>query len=171
MIDIPFSKLAIIGAAALVFIGPEKLPTVARMAGNLFGRAQRYLNEIKAEVSREMELDELRKMHRDIRDAAENAQQTFARGASETEKEMRAAWRGDDLAADEMMQASMFDDLQSQTQIKSRNFRKKKLARTSALPSWYKNRHGHRSHVISGAARMARHRPSATARRSPSFFS
>jgi len=66
MIDIAFSKLAIIGAAALVFIGPEKLPKVARMAGTLFGRAQRYINDVKAEVSREMELDELRKMHQDI---------------------------------------------------------------------------------------------------------
>lgn len=164
MIDIPFSKLAIIGAAALIFIGPEKLPTVARMAGNLFGRAQRYLSDIKAEVSREMELDELRKMHRDIRDAAENVQQSFSSSAAETEREMRAAWRGDPLADDEMMQASMTD----QTLIKSRNFRKKKLARTSALPNWYKNQQGYRAHVISGAARMARHRPGN--RKTPSFF-
>lgn len=164
MIDIPFSKLAIIGAAALIFIGPEKLPTVARMAGNLFGRAQRYLSDIKAEVSREMELDELRKMHRDIRDAAENVQQSFSTSAAETEREMRSAWRGDALADDEMMQSAMFD----QTLVKSKNFRKKKLARTSALPNWYKNQHGYRAHVISGAARMARHRPGN--RQAPSFF-
>lgn len=168
MIDIPFSKLAIIGAAALIFIGPEKLPTVARMAGNLFGRAQRYLSNIKAEVSREMELDELRKMHRDIRDAAENVQQSFSSSAAETEREMRAAWRGDPLADDEMMQTSMFDNMQSQTLIKSKNFRKKKLARTSALPNWYKNQQGYRAHVVSGAARMARHRPGN--RKTPSFF-
>lgn len=164
MIDIPFSKLAIIGAAALIFIGPEKLPTVARMAGNLLGRAQRYLKDIKAEVNREMELDELRKMHRDIRDAAENAQQTFSRSTAETERDIRSAWRGDELATDDMMQASMSD----QTLIKSKNFRKKKLARTSALPTWYKNQHGYRAHVVSGAARMARHRPGT--RKTPSFF-
>ncbi len=61
MIDLGLSKLAIIGVVALIVIGPEKLPKVARMAGSLYGRAQRYLHDVKAEVSREIELDELRK--------------------------------------------------------------------------------------------------------------
>ena len=70
MIDLGLSKLALIGAVALVVIGPEKLPTVARMAGTLFGRAERYINNVKAEVNREMQMDELRKMHTNIVDAA-----------------------------------------------------------------------------------------------------
>ena len=70
MIDIGLTKLALIGVVALVVIGPERLPKVARMAGTLFGRAQRYINDVKSEVSREMELDELRKMHKDVQDAA-----------------------------------------------------------------------------------------------------
>ena len=70
MIDLGLSKLALIGVVALVVIGPEKLPRVARMAGSLFGRAQRYINEVKSEVSREIELDELRKMHKDMQEAA-----------------------------------------------------------------------------------------------------
>ena len=57
MIDIGLSKLALIGVVALVVIGPERLPKVARMAGSLFGRAQRYINDVKAEVTREIELE------------------------------------------------------------------------------------------------------------------
>lgn len=151
MIDIAFSKLAIIAAAALVFIGPEKLPKVARMAGTLFGRAQRYINDIKAEVSREMELDELRKMHQDIREAAGNMERSIAQNLAETENDLHAALRGGDAQGNPLMEGF------EQPQIKARNFRKKKLAHTSALPSWYKRQSNHRSRVISGAARMARY--------------
>ncbi|MDO8301488.1 Sec-independent protein translocase protein TatB, partial [Lacisediminimonas sp.] len=66
MIDLGLTKIALIGAVALVVIGPEKLPKVARMAGSLFGRAQRYINDVKSEVSRELELDELRMMQSDV---------------------------------------------------------------------------------------------------------
>ena len=62
MFDIGLSKMALIGAVALVVIGPEKLPRVARMVGTMLGRAQRYVADVKAEVNRSMELDELRKM-------------------------------------------------------------------------------------------------------------
>lgn len=167
MIDIAFSKLAIIGAAALIFIGPEKLPKVARMAGTLFGRAQRYLNEIKSEVGREMELDELRKMHKDVQDAASNVQRTIAQSVSETESELHSVLHEAGAETDVLMNPFALD----QSLVKSKNFRKKKLAQTSAVPSWYKHRSGHKSRVISGAARMARYRPAATARKSPSFFS
>ena len=71
MIDLGITKIALIGAVALVVIGPEKLPAVARMAGTLFGRAQRYISSVKAEVNREMQMDELRKMQENIREAAE----------------------------------------------------------------------------------------------------
>ncbi|HTH44022.1 MAG TPA: Sec-independent protein translocase protein TatB [Oxalicibacterium sp.] len=163
MIDIAFSKLAIIGAAALVFIGPEKLPKVARMAGTLFGRAQRYINDVKAEVSREMELDELRKMHQDIREAAGSMERSIAQNLAETENDLHAALRSSDTQANPLMHASGFD----QPSIKSKNFRRKKLAHTSALPSWYKRQSNHRSRIISGAARMARY---GTAGKSKSTF-
>jgi sec-independent protein translocase protein TatB len=153
MIDIAFSKLAIIAAAALVFIGPEKLPKVARMAGTLFGRAQRYINDVKAEVSREMELDELRKMHQDIREAAGNMERSIAQSVAETENDLHAALHGADAQPNPLMDPPSFD----QPSIKSRNFRKKKLAHTTALPSWYKRQANHRARVISGAARMARY--------------
>ena len=63
MIDIGLSKMALIGAVALIVIGPEKLPRVARTVGTLLGKAQRYVSDVKAEVNRSMELDELRKMN------------------------------------------------------------------------------------------------------------
>lgn len=166
MIDIAFSKLAIIGAAALVFIGPEKLPKVARMAGTLFGRAQRYINEIKSEVSREMELDELRKMHKDVQDAASDIESTIAQNLAQTEGELHSAWQGSDGGINPLMEPPTFD----QSSSKSKSFRKKKMAHTSAVPSWYKRQSGQKSRVISGAARMAKYRPASATRPSPPFF-
>jgi len=61
MIDLGVSKLALIAVVALVVVGPERLPKVARMAGNLFGRAQRYMADVKSEVSRQMEVEEFKK--------------------------------------------------------------------------------------------------------------
>lgn len=165
MIDIAFSKLAIIGVAALVFIGPERLPKVARMAGTLFGRAQRYINDVKSEVSREMELDELRKMHQDMQSAAGDVERTIAKNLSETEDELRSGWDEPSADAGPLMEPPVDD----QSSVKAKDFRKKKLAHTSAVPSWYKRRIGQRSRVISGAARMAKYRPG-SARKTNSFF-
>ena len=74
MLDLGLTKMALIGVVALVVLGPERLPGVARTAGALFGRAQRYLNDVKAEVSREMELDELKKMRTEFETAASNVE-------------------------------------------------------------------------------------------------
>ena len=63
MIDFGFDKIALIGAVALIVIGPEKLPKVARTVGHLFGKAQRYVADVKAEVNRSIELDELKKYY------------------------------------------------------------------------------------------------------------
>ncbi|MDO9217031.1 MAG: Sec-independent protein translocase protein TatB, partial [Lacisediminimonas sp.] len=92
MIDLGLTKIALIGAVALVVIGPEKLPKVARMAGSLFGRAQRYINDVKSEVSREIELDELRKMQSDVQDAANSVGQTISTDLSAAEADMNADW-------------------------------------------------------------------------------
>jgi sec-independent protein translocase protein TatB len=58
MFDIGLSEIVVIGVVALIVIGPERLPKTARMLGHLFGRLQRYVNEVKSDISREMELDE-----------------------------------------------------------------------------------------------------------------
>jgi sec-independent protein translocase protein TatB len=162
MIDLGLTKLAIIGAVALVVIGPEKLPKVARMAGTLYGRAQRYLHEVKSEVSREIEMEELRNLHKDIQDSAQSFKSEVETFKSEVENtvsthmnEVESAWRGDTAV---MPTTASTDDIER----KARDFRRKKLAKTSSVPAWYKNRQGTRQHVLSGAARVRKFRPGAT---------
>jgi len=72
MFDVGFSELMMIAVVALVVIGPERLPKVARTLGHLFGRLQRYVNDVKADISREIELDELRKFKDEFKDAAQS---------------------------------------------------------------------------------------------------
>jgi sec-independent protein translocase protein TatB len=72
MFDIGFSELLVIGLVALVVIGPERLPRVARTLGHLAGRLQRYVADVKADINREVELDELRKMRDSVQQAATN---------------------------------------------------------------------------------------------------
>ncbi|MFZ6774085.1 Sec-independent protein translocase protein TatB [Undibacterium sp. SXout7W] len=155
MIDLGITKLALIGVVALVVIGPEKLPKVARMAGTLLGRAQRYINDVKSEVSREIELEEFRRMQKDVQDAALNVEQSVSKAVSEAEDEFRSIGKTSFADASPLLDPPTTDSLS----VKAKDFRRKKLSRTSAVPLWYKNRHGQRSHVISGSARMARHRP------------
>ena len=74
MFDVGFSELLVIGIVALVVIGPEKLPRVARTVGALLGRMQRYVNDVKADINREIELDELKKLQTTVQDAAASIQ-------------------------------------------------------------------------------------------------
>jgi sec-independent protein translocase protein TatB len=166
MIDFGLTKMMLIGVVALVVIGPEKLPKVARMAGSLFGRAQRYINDVKAEVSREMELDELRKIHEDAKKAASEVEQSINSHISQTESELNAAWSGTPDAADGVTQQALPDAGQVARKIK--DFRRKKLAR-GALPTWYKHQSGRKTRVISAAARVAKFRAAGTAGKSPFF--
>jgi sec-independent protein translocase protein TatB len=161
MLDLGLSKLAVIGVVALVVVGPERLPKVARMAGTLFGRAQRYINEVKSEVSREMELDELRKMQDEMRDAASNVEQSIAKNMSDIETDLNSAF------TNPLLEPEMPTPEQYARKVK--NFRRNKLARSSAIPSWYKKQSGRKSHVISGAARVARFRPPGVSRKNASF--
>jgi sec-independent protein translocase protein TatB len=87
MFDIGFSELLLIAVVALIVIGPERLPKVARTLGHLFGRMQRYVNDVKADISREIELDELRKMQSSMEDAARSFQSSVSKEVSETESE------------------------------------------------------------------------------------
>ena len=72
MFDVGFSELMVIGIVALMVIGPQKLPGVARTVGALLGRMQRYVNDVKADINREIELDEFKKMHTSVQDAAKS---------------------------------------------------------------------------------------------------
>ena len=89
MFDIGFSELMVIGVVALIVIGPERLPKVARTLGHLFGRMQRYVNDVKADISREMELDELRKLQTSMEDAARSFEQSVTQEVNTAESELR----------------------------------------------------------------------------------
>jgi sec-independent protein translocase protein TatB len=76
MFDIGFSEMMVIAVLALIVIGPERLPRVARTLGHLAGRLQRYVADVKADINREVELDELRKMRDSMQQAASSFQST-----------------------------------------------------------------------------------------------
>lgn len=76
MFDIGFSELIVIGIVALIVIGPEKLPRVAKTVGHLLGRAQRYVSDVKADINREIQLDELKKIQAEVSESARNIEDT-----------------------------------------------------------------------------------------------
>ncbi len=89
MFDFSFGELLVIGVVALVVIGPEKLPKVARTAGALFGRLQRYVSDVKADINREIEASELKELKSTMDDAAQSFQQTMNSHANEIQDEIR----------------------------------------------------------------------------------
>jgi sec-independent protein translocase protein TatB len=89
MFDIGFSEMMVIAVVALIVIGPERLPKVARTLGHLFGRMQRYVNDVKADISREMELDELRKLQTTIQSAAQSFETSVKSEVSATEAQFQ----------------------------------------------------------------------------------
>jgi len=90
MFDIGFSEILVIAVVALIVIGPERLPKVARTLGHMFGRLQRYVNEVKADINREMELEELRKLQSQVQSAARDIEQSVAHAAQQMETGARA---------------------------------------------------------------------------------
>jgi sec-independent protein translocase protein TatB len=91
MFDIGFSELLVIGVVALVVIGPERLPRVARTLGHLAGRLQRYVSDVKADISREMELEDLRKMRDSLQESASSFQSSVQGELNKTETELNQA--------------------------------------------------------------------------------
>jgi sec-independent protein translocase protein TatB len=89
MFDIGFSELMVIAVVALIVIGPERLPKVARTLGHLFGRMQRYVNDVKADISREMELEELKKLQTTIQDAARTFEDSVHKEVNTAETELQ----------------------------------------------------------------------------------
>ena len=159
MIDIGLSKMALIGVVALVVIGPEKLPKVARTVGTLLGKAQRYVNDVKAEVNRSMELDELRKMKENVESAARDVEQSVHTSAKDFEKDWSDATSSlSDSSSGST--GSEYDWNSSSTVTPAyRHPRKNWRLKRGAMPQWYKSRSGVRTKAQSGAARVARFRP------------
>lgn len=99
MFDVGFSELMVIAVVALIVIGPERLPKVARTMGHLVGRLQRYVNDVKADINREMELDELRKFRSTFEDAAREVEHTVHSEAAKAESELSSIAQAADPAA------------------------------------------------------------------------
>ena len=77
MFDVSLSELMVIGVVALVVIGPERLPRVARTLGHLLGKLQRYVGQVKADINREMQLDDLKKFQEQMADEANKIKSSF----------------------------------------------------------------------------------------------
>lgn len=151
MFDIGITKIAIIGAIALVVIGPEKLPGLAKMFGTLLGRARRYVADVKDEVNRSMELDELKKMKDTVEEAARDVENSIQTSASDFEK----SWTETNGVASSTSPDGLYPGFP-----KYKHPMKKWRLKQGATPNWYKARTGTRTRALSGAARVARFRPS-----------
>ena len=151
MIDLGVSKLALIAVVALVVVGPERLPKVARLAGNLFGRAQRYMADVKAEVSRQMEVEEFKKFREESASALKEVESSIHSTVNEA-------------SANLTDQADIFEtkfekpplDEKEVLRKTKRQGRNSWGVRRAARPIWFKRSVGMRTRVQSGAARMKR---------------
>jgi sec-independent protein translocase protein TatB len=88
MFDISFTEILVIAAVALIVIGPERLPKVARTLGHLFGRAQRYVNDVKNDIQREMELEELKKWKTSVEGAGRSIENTVRTEINQVQEAM-----------------------------------------------------------------------------------
>lgn len=95
MFDIGFSELLVIGLVALIVIGPEKLPRVARTIGHLAGRLQRYVADVKADINREIELEELRKMRDSMQQAAADMETAVHKEVAQTTDDLNKSLEGE----------------------------------------------------------------------------
>ena len=137
-------------AVALVVIGPERLPTVARTLGTMIGKARRYISDVKAEVNRTMELDELKKMKETMESAARDVEQSVHTASADFEKDWAETTAG--------LSSEPYVPLESPAPSYQNPGKKWRIKRGST-PHWYKARQGVRTKAQSGAARVARFRP------------
>jgi sec-independent protein translocase protein TatB len=156
MIDFGIDKLALIGAVALIVIGPERLPRVARTVGLLLGKAQRYVSQVQSEVNQSIELEELKKMKAGLSDAAQNLGQSINEGLHDASQALNGL---------DGVSSAGYNDLSDTPYYGSAHTPKRKNWRLKrgATPLWYKQQNGVRRHAQSGAARVARFRPAAGA--------
>lgn len=156
MIDLGVSKLALIAVVALVVVGPERLPKIARMAGNLFGRAQRYMADVKSEVSRQMDVEEFKKLREESVSALKDVESSIQSTVQEA---------GSNLSD----QADIFENNYTRAPLDEKEVLSKSIrqgrkswgVRRAARPVWFKHSTGMRTRVQSGAARMKRFHHSA----------
>ena len=153
MLDFGIDKIALIGAVALVVLGPEKLPRVARTVGHLLGKAQRYVADVKAEVNRSIELEELKKMKTHVEDAARDVHNEIREHVDSANTAFGSI--GKNWNEHDAISGSGVDPLPPMYKHPRKNWRLKR----GSTPQWYKQNNNVRRHAQSGAARVARFRP------------
>ncbi|MDO5654009.1 MAG: Sec-independent protein translocase protein TatB [Brachymonas sp.] len=156
MFDLGFSKLLVVGFVAMLVVGPEKLPELARTLGTWVGRMQRHLNQVKQEMGGLQELQELRDMKRTMEQAAWDAQHQMQTMASRFERDVGLASRYAHAEVEDVYDTgSARPGASTQTRNLSRkNWRLKR----HTIPQWYKSRQRPRTSALSNAARVARQR-------------
>jgi sec-independent protein translocase protein TatB len=101
MFDFSFTELMVVGAVALIVIGPEKLPKVARTIGHLVGRMQRYVTDVKSDINREMEFEELRRLRKEMNEAASEVETSARQHASDIRTGLDGVAKAADVTAEE----------------------------------------------------------------------
>src|ERR1700742_3609061 len=150
MLDFGFDKMALIGAVALIVIGPEKLPRVARTVGTLLGKAQRYVADVKAEVNRSIELEELQKMRSQFETAARDVHETVHKEFNETRAVVAGGMSALGDAGNPPVMTSRdpsdptphYAGSTPAYKPPKKNWRVKR----AAVPAWYKQRNGVRTY-------------------------
>ncbi|WP_321878970.1 twin-arginine translocase TatA/TatE family subunit [Paraburkholderia bannensis] len=158
MLDFALSKMAVIGVVSLVVLGPERLPRVARTSGALLGRAQRYIASVREEVTREIELAEIKQAAQEVTSSARLLEASIREGVAGIDADTNVhtivnpeilpsavatpSWEPPPVRSDEVI---------AQTLARRRRWRSRQVA----LPQWYKRASTPRRKVASGAARAA----------------
>jgi sec-independent protein translocase protein TatB len=168
MFDIGLSKIALISVVALVVLGPERLPRVARTAGNLFGRAQRYMADVKSEVSRQMEQEELKKLKEAATEAFQSAKNDFkdinqtlhtqVEDIGASINQMSASLSGNLDTFDQPIEHPAYAQDPSSFAKSLRQGRQSWRNKKGVMPMWFKHSTGIKVRVQSGAARVKRFR-------------
>ncbi len=151
MIDLGLTKLAIVGMVAMVVIGPERLPVVARVAGRLFGRAQNYLSKLKAEINQQMQTDILTEQKNTL-SASTDILRSVADDLAEAEKDFSAAIMDANRSFERINEFGPIisgEDIR----LKQKTFNSKKRHYVSGPPVWYQRARGRRGSLRSSAAR------------------
>jgi sec-independent protein translocase protein TatB len=174
MLDLGLTKMALIGVVALVVLGPKRLPGVAHTAGVLFGRAQRYVDDVKAELAREIELDGLKKMRAGFETAALDVENKVHDVLRRQESELDNAGRlgtsisdsvagveGPDLVPVYGDTSGVVTAIRNVSQTKRKNWRVKQ----GAIPNWYKHATVRKTRLQSRASRTVLRVPEAIHRR------
>ena len=166
MIDLGLSKIAIIAVVGLIVLGPERLPKVARIAGTLFGRAQRYVSAVKAEVTEQMnasELNELKDLAKSVGDDLKSAEQQARQSWQATHEELNQTYQqlsatGGVDALQKPVDASAYQNALAIARAR-RTGRLSWAVKTKRAPDWYKAQQRTPKRVLTEAARMKKHRP------------